>query len=104
MRIKPAAGRGHEIGWNLSRRIFQFQLFNVALDALAQRFVRRPKVRSARICRIVERLNSLGGVVRVRAGGRRCPAVEIPLACELLAAQGGPTPLAAPLQKSALLL
>src|SRR5215470_14470327 len=44
MRIKPAAGRGHEIGRNLRRRIFLFQLFNVALDALDQRLVGRPEI------------------------------------------------------------
>src|SRR5215475_14393267 len=45
MRIKPAAGRGHEIGWDLSRRIFLLQLFDVAPDALDQRLVGRPEIR-----------------------------------------------------------
>src|SRR5258708_5369395 len=88
MWVKPAAGRGHEIGRNLSRRIFQFQLFNVALDALDQRLAGRSEIRASRICRVVGRRNSLCGVVRVRGGRRRWPAMEIRFARELLTEQG----------------
>src|SRR5215470_5305602 len=104
MWIKPAAGRGHEIGWDLRRRIFLSQLVNVALDALDQRLVGRPEIRSPGVCRVVRCRNSLGGVVGVWSSRRRWPAMEISLARELLADQGRPYHLAVPLQKAALRL
>jgi len=78
--------------WNSSRRIFLFQLFTVALDALDQRLAGRPEDSSPPNLPRCREPEQSCGVVRV---GRSSPmaAMEIPLARNSWPIRADPTTL-----------
>ena len=84
--------------------IFRLQLVDVVLDPVDQRLAGRAEVGAAGIGGVVGRRHRLGGIRRVRRRGRRGPAVEIFVACELLPDQRGADHLAVLLDQAALRL
>src|SRR6185437_11958218 len=66
IRIKPAAGCGHQVDRDWRRWVFFLERIDVALDALHQGLAGRSKIRAHRVDGVVRCVDSLGRILWIR--------------------------------------